>query len=1082
MELVTDKTKLWYFPPDSEEDVPRYALQTAKGSNGEFLIYDEIKLLTNEDILKIQPLRVNSDQMQVNFRNSSIGSANFDDDEAEDHFTNFVSQWKSGLKFIEQSKSETTLAQLKQQRQLEEKKRQKIQLFKFLCSNLKNYIKPSDINVRIITWNLQGNSRVFETERENLKKLLNVQGDLNDPNIKAPDMYIINLQETVILNTLSFYSSPVLVNEWANFIIGILNEEFTDGRPSSSSSNLTASDRILNEEKDSLKYDYLVDNRLVGLSSIIIVRQCLKRQISNIEVSTTGTGILNMFGNKGAILIKFTFSYDKDILPYITDEATELTDQERKDIVHGYKFVVVNTHLTAGENNLAKRKRELQAIEKNLRLKEYFKDDSFYLVNPLLSYDYFNSNSTNGGDIDPFKFNDQETMRDNRLISMEDLTLKNKGNDETSKKNSLANGEQFQDISLMAEQGSTITSPKETASKIVSPLLGLADKFPKSPSLSLNDGATFKVTSPNISDSKTSFFNDCFVFFGGDMNFRLVPLGNDLQPTDATANNINEANKEFQNEVKELVLQKRIDALLERDSLSIEKGNLNILGGFNEAPIDFMPTYKCMVKQNKPTVPSSSETITSGSINEVSEDSNIDIEDLSINSGPYDDTPYDFARIPSYTDRIFFSESNIFEDDPSESPHDSSSRHIRVNKYESVPDFTSSDHRPVYLDLTLQKLDLIDFDERYKLMKSFLKTVDLQENSKKPVAEISPIDMKVQDLKIFNKPMEHEVVIENNGKKRFSWEIVNYDPKNLNKFVQVESTLDTNDVDDKGLFENYLKQPVVEVFPTQGTIPALGKMKVKIKVNSVKVGIKKILLSLILRIIGAKDFFLTYEFITKNSIFGESLDLLNNIKGFGSSSGIPPSIYELVNYLSNNLHQDMFNDVYDFNGSSKMELESKILDDLDLSIREQLENSEGLDQNYIKQTTKFNGEDETNSIANAMVRTLLLLLNNLDGGIIPKEFATFILDDIQLPSFFNLNINKFELQSDITTKVLEFLPGLRANVFMYISSFLTLYLNQFQNADRNYLASLFEEALISLPADASRAIKGKRREVLKILI
>lgn len=1152
MELVTDKTKLWYFPPDSDDDVPRYAIQTEKrssssihdeqqqqqtqqqqqqqqqqegiengtnndnnlnkkdhsitaNSSDEFLLYDQLKLLTSEDILKIQPLRVNSDKMQVNFRNEPIGAVDFDNDEAETKLTNFVTQWKNGLKFLDQSASATadrklSITQLKQIRQKEEKKRQKTELFKFLCSNLQKYIKPNDINVRIVTWNLQGQSRAFEREKENLMKLLNIGQPVDNSSpynkeCKPPDIYVINLQETVILNSLSFYSSPMLVNEWANFILSLLNENLSD-RPSSSNSSLKASDRILNEEKDSMKYEYLVDNRLVGLSTIIIVRKYLRKQISNIEVSTTGTGILNMFGNKGAILIKFTFSYDKDILPYINDETNELSEEEKQQVVHGYKFVIVNTHLSAGDQNIAKRKKELQTIERNLALREYFKNESFYLTNPLLTNDYYNIN-----EIDTFKFNDQETLQDNRLISIEDLSKTNNGTNRSTSAAALpvspstedgtdsapaAEETNFQDVPLNASSNGKKLSELDTSpslsekskrfSRLASPIFGSGKDFPGSPT-SILDAATFGAFSSNTIattgtnrtnndvsnlNNKTNLFHDCFIFFAGDLNFRLLY-------------DIN--NQDEVNELKELLLNKQIDKLLDKDSLLIEKNNLNLLSGFQEAPIKFLPTYKCKVLNS-----ATSNVIADDNNNEEGpeEHSEVNIEDLSISSDPSDDLPYNFERIPSYCDRVFFSEYNILEEAGEESRANNSKqavaavakKHTKVNEYSSIPEFNLSDHKPVYLDLTLQNLQIIDFDERYKLMKDFLKSIDYQENSNKPLADVTPPEIKVTNLKVLSKPTEYEFYIHNKGHKRFSWEIVNYDPKNPASFLLVDANNDSTPNN-----ENYLKEPLVEISEIQGIIPAAGIQKVKIKLNSLSIGIKKVSISLILRIISSKDFFLTFEFNTKPSLFGESLDLLNNAKGFGSMSGIPPSIYELINYLSNNLHEDMFSDLYDFNNKPNLKL--KILNDLDLSIREQLENNGTLDQDYINTTNKF---DDENSGSKAVIRTLLLLLNNLDGGIIPKEFTTCILDEITLPSVFSLNSNKFELQSDITTKILEYLPGLRANVFMYISSFLTLYISNYKHADKNYLVSLFEDALMSLPGDAPRAVRNKRKEVLKILL
>lgn len=980
MELTTNTTKLWYFPPDSDDDVPRYAISKAL-PDGTIPRYTTISEMTAQDILKIQPLRVNSDMMQVSFRGENAGVVDFGDDSVEESFAAFVSQWKNGIKFLETTAAErkVSASQLRQIRQKEEKRRQKLELCKFLCSNLSLYVKSADVGVRIVTWNLQGRSRAFETEKEGLINLLGI-GESH------ADMYVIYLQETVALNAMSFYSSPVLVSEWGTSIVELLNEH---ERPNSLASTLDSLDQVLTGDTDNQKYEYLTDNRLLGLLTIVIVRRSLKKQILNVEVATTGTGILNVFGNKGAILVKFTLSYDKDILPYVKDESNELSEEERQALIHGYKLVFVNTHLTDGADNSAKRKKELQAIEKNLGLREFFPDDSFFLVNPMEDY----------SDIDAFKFTDQETIKDNRLLSSDDL---NKGRESTKSlvKNSVipspsANSStgQFDDVPIKSDT-------------VVSPAL---NKLPMLPTFS--EAMTFRTYTPK--SSEISYFNDTFMFLGGDMNFRLVPL----EPTEEP---------EFLDEIKDLISQKRIDSLIERDLLSIEKANLRVLSGFNEAGIDFMPTYKYKV--------------------ETPED-DIDLEDETKL------LPYDFTRVPSYTDRIFYSEGGIFE-----------GGHIQVNGYKLV-DIAVSDHRPVYLDATLKGIQMIDFDARYRLMKGFLKSIDLQENASKPDAEVTPVDLK-SSLPVLGESAEYEITIANQGSKRFTWEIVNYDKNG--HFLLIEGGED-------GVSTNYLDEPIVEISPVKGVLPSTGVACVKVKVNSISVGIRRIVCLLILRIVGAKDFFVTCEFTTSPSVFGESLDMLNNAKSFGLLLGIPPAIHELVNYLSNHLHEGMFHNVF---ATSKPELRKQILSEVDISIRTQLEKG-SLDHEYIGQAEKFADQHETSQAA---LRTLVLLLRHLDGGIIPQEFATFILEEITLPSIFSLGGDRTELQSDIVTKILEYLPGLRANVFMYLLSFLTLYHGKFKNADKNAMVAVFEDALISLPSDASRALKSKRREVLKILI
>jgi len=95
----------------------------------------------------------------------------------------------------------------------------------------------------------------------------------------------------------------------------------------------------------------------------------------------------------------------------------------------------------------------------------------------------------------------------------------------------------------------------------------------------------------------------------------------------------------------ELLKTKNLKALLKEDQLSIERKNDNLLKEFQEGEIKFPPTYK-----------------------------------YEINTHLFDNKKH---RTPSWTDRILFR-------------HNKDHGKLMLINYESIPNMTMSDHRPVF--------------------------------------------------------------------------------------------------------------------------------------------------------------------------------------------------------------------------------------------------------------------------------------------------------------------------------------------------------------------------------------------------
>jgi hypothetical protein len=101
--------------------------------------------------------------------------------------------------------------------------------------------------------------------------------------MKAPDIYIIGLQEIVSLNAKNIVlsSNSSKVEFWRNLIMKNLNE--ID------------------------KYVVIKSLDLVGLFSIVFVKESIKENIRNIDSMIVRTGMMGTMGNKGTCLLRFNY-------------------------------------------------------------------------------------------------------------------------------------------------------------------------------------------------------------------------------------------------------------------------------------------------------------------------------------------------------------------------------------------------------------------------------------------------------------------------------------------------------------------------------------------------------------------------------------------------------------------------------------------------------------------------------------------------------------------------------------------------------------------------------------------------------
>ncbi|CCH42318.1 Inositol polyphosphate 5-phosphatase OCRL-1 [Wickerhamomyces ciferrii] len=352
-------------------------------------------------------------------------------------------------------------------------------------------------------------------------------------------------------------------------------------------------------------------------------------------------------------------------------------------------------------------------------------------------------------------------------------------------------------------------------------------------------------------------------------------------------------------------------------------------------------------------------------------------------------------RKPSYTDRILVSQS----------------KHVELLSYKS-PNINISDHRPVIADYNIQ-IPIINNEERNDIVTKYLKKIDdLENNLHKTEFQITNLESKIEIPILTSSTIEIE--IKNIGNWKSYWEIID--------------SVETQDLKFPG------KKISSKIEPIKGVLPKSATQLIKIS-TTLPIGCKKFEKTLILRGYNSQDHFITCTFHAKPSFFGSSIDELNLE---GQTTGIPKPIYTLINYLTNHIISDMFDET---KLNFTHELEKKLIKSID--------NNEDLNLKELeKADTVING-----SSSRAVSRVLFLLLRNLDGGIVSSDLSTFLL-------------NGHKDDQDILEKILESLPPLRANVLIYLSSFLRLCIEF--GISKDDIFKKFENILLEVPKQRKR--------------
>lgn len=232
-----------------------------------------------------------------------------------------------------------------------------------LISGKNAYLVDSSVSIRTITWNLHGES----LSDQDLMPLI-VEKDAQNPH----DIVVLFVQESDVLSK-NIYANSMTLEKTRAHLIDALNkslEEFDCNKGRSRSETVSSLDSASHiattklsqsqvdpsatspDKKDSDPYEYVAHNQLLGLMTIVAARSSIAQQISDVFCSSTGTGLFGIWGNKGAIMVKFHLGGD----PAVHEEGTLIK--------------LVNCHLTAGESNqsLDRRRWELAEIATKFRI------------------------------------------------------------------------------------------------------------------------------------------------------------------------------------------------------------------------------------------------------------------------------------------------------------------------------------------------------------------------------------------------------------------------------------------------------------------------------------------------------------------------------------------------------------------------------------------------------------------------------------------------------------------------------------------------------------------------------------------
>ncbi|KAK9384462.1 Endonuclease/exonuclease/phosphatase [Lipomyces mesembrius] len=266
--------------------------------------------LTVHDTISIDEDVIDSDRMILKLQDQDIGSIPKSD---VTYLAEFVLAWRSALAALEEQVHVNQISSFEDPLSSD-----------YVTSRLilekDSFIEEKTVQIRLITWNLHG-----EVIGEDLRPLLFGSSVLSDSGeLEDLGIFFVALQEADPLTPTTLSANQVTIARWANQVLECLGESYI----------LSASSELL------------------GMVLLMFTHKELASQITQLEISSAGTGVLGYWGNKGAVCIRFMLG-ESDLAG-----------------IAGVEIAVANMHLSSGISPQAieRRRWEMSELDKRLKL------------------------------------------------------------------------------------------------------------------------------------------------------------------------------------------------------------------------------------------------------------------------------------------------------------------------------------------------------------------------------------------------------------------------------------------------------------------------------------------------------------------------------------------------------------------------------------------------------------------------------------------------------------------------------------------------------------------------------------------
>ncbi|KAK9235633.1 Endonuclease/exonuclease/phosphatase [Lipomyces kononenkoae] len=266
--------------------------------------------LTVHDSISIDEDDLDPDNLLLKLQDRDIGSVSKSD---VSYLAEFVFAWRSALATLEEH------VQVKQVSSFENPLNSGYVTAR-LSQARHSFVEEKVVQIRLITWNLHG-----EVIGEDLRPLLfgsNVLSDTGE--LDDLGIFFLALQEADPLTPTMISANQATITRWSNQVLEALGESYV----------MSASSELL------------------GMVLLMFSHKKLASQITQLELSSAGTGVLGYWGNKGAVCIRF------------------ILGQSRVAGIPGVEIAVVNMHLSSGMSpqSVERRRWEMSELDRRLKL------------------------------------------------------------------------------------------------------------------------------------------------------------------------------------------------------------------------------------------------------------------------------------------------------------------------------------------------------------------------------------------------------------------------------------------------------------------------------------------------------------------------------------------------------------------------------------------------------------------------------------------------------------------------------------------------------------------------------------------